>query len=195
MKTILQIALRTTLITLVLTGLLYPLAITGFSQLLFKSRANGSWVTDQRGREVGSELIGQSFSAPGYFQPRPSAAGEKGYDASASTGSNLGPTSAKLSQRVTADLTRLQLENPGSPPTLPADLVTASGSGLDPHLSPEAVSWQIPRVARARHVSVDRIRTLIVAHTEPREWAIFGEPRINVLMLNLALDRSFGHLD
>ena len=187
----LSIALRTTLVTLVLTGLLYPLALTGVSQLLFSARANGSLVADERGEIVGSELIAQGFTSPAYFQPRPSAAGS-GYDAAASGGSNLGTTSAKLRARVAADVARLQAENPAAPGPIPVELVTTSASGLDPHLSPEAASWQVPRIARARQVSEERIRAVVASLVEDRDLLILGEPRVNVLALNLALDRQFG---
>ncbi len=143
------VALRVTLVTLVLTGLAYPLAMTGLSQALFGHRAGGSLVKNERGEVVGSELIGQPFTRPEYFQPRPSAAGN-GYDATASSGSNLGPTSKKLRERVTAEVERLRKENPDAPLPIPVELVTTSASGLDPHLSPEAALWQVPRVARAR---------------------------------------------
>jgi len=188
----LNVALRVTLFTLVVTGLLYPLAVTGLGQLLFPHAARGSFVTDDKGNTIGSELIGQGFAKPSYFQPRPSAAGDKGYDATASTGSNLGPTSKKLQDRVIADLERLHKENPDAPGEVPSELVTASGSGLDPHVSPEAALWQLPRVAKARGVSPERIRTLVDANTEGRELGLLGEPRINVLLLNLALDRQLG---
>ena len=185
------IALRTTAVTLVLTGLVYPLALTGIAQLLFPFRANGSLIQDERGNPVGSELIGQAFASPAYFQPRPSAAGN-GYDATASGGSNLGPTSAKLRERVTADVARLLADNPDAPRPVPAELVTASASGLDPHLSPEAAAWQIPRVARARHVGPARIAGVLDSLAEGRDVGFLGEPRVNVLRLNLALDRQFG---
>jgi K+-transporting ATPase ATPase C chain len=183
-------ALRTALVTLALTGLVYPLAVTGFSQLLFAGRANGSLVKDERGVVVGSELIAQPFASAAYFQPRPSAAGDKGFDATASGGSNLGPTSKKLRERVAAELERLQRENGAG--TVPAELVTTSASGLDPHLSPEAVLWQVPRVARARGVAPERVRAVVDEQAEGRDLGVFGEPRVNVLLLNLALDRQFG---
>ncbi len=191
-KQILLPALRATLVTLVLTGLAYPLAATGLSQLLFPGRANGSIVSDQNGRPVGSELIGQSFSSAAYFQPRPSAAGDKGYDPLASGGSNLGPTSKKLRERVAADVARLLKENPDAPGPIPAELLTASASGLDPHLSPEGALWQIARIASARGIAADRVRVLVAVSVEGRDLGFLGEPRVNVLLLNLALDRQFG---
>jgi potassium-transporting ATPase KdpC subunit len=185
------IALRATLVTLVLTGLIYPLAMTGLAQLLFPSAANGSLAKDDHGKVVGSRLIGQTFAKPAYFQPRPSAAGN-GYDAMASGGSNLGPTSAKLQERVKADLARLHKENPGAAGKVPVELVTASGSGLDPHLSPVAARWQIARVAHARGVNPARIAATLEAMTSGRDLGFLGEPTVNVLELNLALDRQFG---
>lgn len=192
MKRELLIALRMTFVTLVLTGVLYPLAMTGLSQLLFPRQANGSLVRLD-GRVVGSTLIGQGFSSPGYFQGRPSAAGANGYDATASGGSNLGPTSKKLRDREVSDLTRLRADNPQAQGPVPADLVTASASGLDPDISPEAARWQAPRVAAARGIELGRILTLIASHTERRTLRLLGEPRVNVLLLNLALDQRFGH--
>ena len=191
MKTM-TIALRMTIVTLVLTGLLYPFVITGLAQVLFPWRANGSLITEEKGQVVGSELIAQGFSNPAYFQPRPSAAGEKGYDATASGGSNLGPTSKKLQDRINADLKRLKAENPEATEPVPAELVTASASGLDPHLSPEGMLWQVPRVAKARGVAPDRIKAVVDANVEGRTFGILGEPRVNVLLVNLALDRQFG---
>jgi K+-transporting ATPase ATPase C chain len=185
------IALRLTLVTLVLTGIVYPLAITGIAQGLFPGRASGSLVEDEKGAVVGSSLIGQVFATPAYLQGRPSAAGN-GYDATASSGSNLGPTSKKLQDRVIADIARLQKENPGAPLPIPNDLVTTSASGLDPEMSPEAALWQVPRIARARQVAPDRIRDVIAARVEGRDLVIFGEPRVNVLAVNLALDQKFG---
>lgn len=191
MQNPLFIALRVTAVTLILTGILYPFVITGLAQLLFPWRANGSLVTDERGQVVGSELIAQSFTNPAYFQPRPSAAGN-GYDAAASSGSNLGPTSKKLQDRVTQAIARLNAENPKAPGFVPIELVTTSGSGLDPHLSPQAVLWQVPRVANARGIAPERVKAVIGSAAEDRDFGLLGEPRVNVLLLNLALDRQFG---
>jgi K+-transporting ATPase ATPase C chain len=185
------IALRATFVTLALTGLLYPLVMTGIAQVIFPGKANGSLVTDEKGAVVGSELIGQTFASPAYLQGRPSAAGN-GYDATASGGSNLGPTSKKLRDRVAADVERLQKENPGAPLPIPGELVTTSASGLDPDLSPQAALWQVPRIARARQVDPDRIRSVIAARVQGRDLGVFGEPRVNVLAVNLALDQQFG---
>jgi potassium-transporting ATPase KdpC subunit len=192
MQKTMLIALRTTVVTLVLTGIIYPYVVTGLAQLLIPWRANGSLVTDEQGQVIGSELIAQGFSHPAYFQPRPSAAGEKGYDAAASSGSNLGPTSQKLQARVKQDLERLTEENPGALGPVPIELVTTSGSGLDPHLSPQAALWQVPRVASARGVAPERVRAVMEAVSEGRDLGVLGEPRVNVLVLNLALDRQFG---
>src|SRR6266576_1421890 len=191
MKTF-TIALRTTIVTLVVTGLLYPFVMTGLAQIIFPWRANGSLVTDEKGQVVGSELIAQGFANPAYFQPRPSAAGEKGYDATSSGGSNLGPTSKKLQDRINDDLKRLKSENPQATGSIPAELVTTSASGLDPHLSPEAILWQVARVAKARGIATDRVKAVVDASVEGRTFGILGEPRVNVLLVNLALDRQFG---
>jgi K+-transporting ATPase ATPase C chain len=187
----LAVALRMTLATLVLTGLAYPLAVTGLAQLLFPDAANGSLVRDETGAVVGSHWIGQAFAQPGYLQPRPSAAGS-GYDATASGGSNYGPTSAKLRERAAADVDRLRAENPDAPGPVPVELVSASASGLDPHVSPAAARWQAPRIARARGVELARVLALIEDSTEGRTFGVLGEPRVNVLEANLALDRRFG---
>jgi potassium-transporting ATPase KdpC subunit len=186
------IACRAAAFTLILTGVAYPLAVTGLAQLLFPEKANGSLVKDEQGRVVGSELIGQRFSHPAYFQPRPSAAGDKTYDALASGGSNYGPTSQKLRDRVISDLNSLKKANAGAALPVPAELLTASGSGLDPHLSPGGVRWQARRVAQARKVSPERIEAVINSYIQERDLGFLGEPRVNVLLLNLALDRHFG---
>lgn len=185
-------ALRATVVTLVLTGFAYPLLVTGVAKVLFPRRAEGSPVADERGRVVGSELLAQGFASPAYFQPRPSAAGDAGYDPMASGGSNLGPTSRKLRDQAAERLAALRKENPDAPGAPPVELVTASGSGLDPHLSPAAALWQVPRVARARGVSPERVRALVEERVEGRDLGVLGEPRVNVLLLNLALDRRFG---
>lgn len=185
-------AIRATVVTLVLTGLLYPLVMTGLAQGLFHRRAAGSFVSDGAGKVVGSELMAQAFSAPGYFHPRASAAGEKGYDPLASSGTNLGPTSKKLRDQAAAALDALQKENPDAKGPAPVELVTSSGSGLDPHLSPPAAAWQAPSVAKARGVALDRVLALVEEYTEGRDLGLLGEPRLNVLMLNLALDQRFG---
>ncbi len=183
----LWVALRMTIVLAVLTGLVYPLAIAEIGHALFPFQADGSLVR-RGGAIVGSSLIGQNFSAPRYFQGRPSAAGDKGYDADASGGSNLGPTNKALATAVAARVRELRERNPGAT-AAPVDLVTASGSGLDPEISPAAAALQIPRVAKARGLGEDAIQALVRANTRPRFLGLFGEPGVNVLMLNLALDR------
>ena len=177
-------ALRMTVVTTALLGVAYPLGVTALAQLLFPDKANGQLI-EREGHVVGSRIIGQPFTSPGYFYSRPSAAGA-GYDAGASSGSNLAPTNRKLIDRIAGDVARLQPGNPGLP--VPIDLVTASGSGLDPHISPAAALFQVPRVARERGLSEEALRQLIDAHTEGRQFGILGEPVVNVLLLNLALD-------
>ena len=184
MKKNLLIALWFTLVTTVMFGILYPLAITGLAQVLFPNRANGQLI-ERNGKIVGSRIIGQSFTGPGYFHSRPSAAGT-GYDATSSSGSNLGPTNKTLLDRVKADVEKAQAENPSA--SVPVDLVTASGSGLDPHISPAGAEFQIPRVASERRISEAELRALVRKFTRDRQFGIFGEPRVNVLELNLELD-------
>ncbi len=180
-------ALRITMVLTVLTGLLYPGIVTGLCQLLFPHQANGSPVVGN-GRVVGSDLIGQNFRSPEYFHPRPSAAGTEGYDASSSGASNLGPTSKALMDRVQADIAKFRLENPDYHGLIPADIVTASGSGLDPHISPAAAQAQAARVAMARKIPVPEVRHLIDLNREKPSLGFLGDARVNVLRLNLALD-------
>jgi K+-transporting ATPase ATPase C chain len=182
--------LRIKLFMTIVLGVLYPLAITGLSQVLFPHQANGSLVT-VNGKVVGSELIGQNFSKPEYFQPRPSAAGNDGYDPTASSGSNYGPTNQKLVDRVKASVDKFRKDNPDYTGPLPADLVTASASGLDPHISPDSADVQAARVAKARGVSTDQVSQLIAQFTEGPDLGVLGELRVNVLKLNLALDEKF----
>ena len=182
--------LRMTLLLTVLTGMIYPGLVTGLCQLLFPNQANGSLLSKD-GHVVGSALLGQNFSRPEYFQPRPSAAGNDGYDPMASGGSNLGPTNQKLADRVKASVEQFRKDNPDFTGPVPADMVTASGSGLDPDISPAAANAQAARVARARGVSVDQMSQLIGQFTAGRDLGFLGEPRVNVLRLNLALDERF----
>lgn len=182
----LNVAIRFTLITTVIFGVLYPLGMTALSYTIFPKQAAGSLI-EKNGQIIGSELIGQAFSSDKYFHGRPSSAGN-GYDASSSSPSNLAPTNKALVDRVKGDVAKLQQENPGTP--IPVDLVTASGSGLDPEISPAAAEFQIARVARARSMSQDALRALVTRHTLGRTYGIFGEPRVNVLKLNLDLDAA-----
>lgn len=189
MKRILMPAVMLTLVLTVLTGLVYPLVVTGLSQALFPRRANGSLIR-VKGKLVGSELIGQKFTRPEYFHGRPSAAGD-GYDAANSGGSNLGPTSQTLVNRVRDDIIKFRRENPTYTGPLPADLLTSSASGLDPHISPASAFAQVDRVAKARGMAAEAVRQAVERHAEGRQFGIFGEPRVNVLALNLDLDREF----
>ena len=186
----LLIGLRMTLMLTILTGLLYPGLVTGICQMIFPNQANGSLIV-KNGHVIGSALIGQSFTRREYFQPRPSAAGIDGYDPTASGGSNLGPTSQKLADRVKSSIAQFRKDNPDFTGPIPADLLTASGSGLDPQLSPASISAQAPRVAVARGISIDQIQQLASEFTEGRELGFLGEPRVNVMRLNIALDERF----
>jgi potassium-transporting ATPase KdpC subunit len=181
--------LRLTVVFTVLTGLIYPAVMTGICQLIFPKQSNGSLVRVD-GKVVGSSLIGQSFTKRQYFQPRPSAAGN-GYDATQSSGSNLGPTSQKLIDRVKASIVEFRKENPRFKGKIPSDILTASGSGLDPEISPAAAEAQVVRVARARGVSAPDVRALVAQFSQHPSWGFIGEPRVNVLLLNIALDQRF----
>jgi potassium-transporting ATPase KdpC subunit len=187
-----KIAIRSTVYVVVLTALLggiYPAAVTAVAHLFWRERANGSFVT-AGGRVVGSELIGQNFTGPQYLHPRPSAAGKEGYDATSSAGTNKGPTDAALAKSVVDAVAAARRDRPGDPRPVPADLVTASASGLDPHLSPDAALWQAARIAQARGVAEDRVAAVIRRRIEPRTLGLLGEPRVNVLLTNLDLDRE-----
>jgi K+-transporting ATPase ATPase C chain len=186
LKQTLKISLLMTVVTTVLFGLLYPLLVTGLAQVLFPAKANGSLIY-RNNALVGSRLLGQAFSGPGYFHSRPSAAGD-GYDAANSGGSNLGPTNHLLLDRVKGDVEKLRAENPGAP--IPADLVTSSASGLDPDISPDAAEFQIPRIARERGMDAAQLRAIVARHTMARQFGVLGEPRVNVLELNLELDAT-----
>jgi K+-transporting ATPase ATPase C chain len=186
MKKNLLIAVLMTVVTTVLLGIIYPLVVTGIAKVLFPNKANGQLI-ERNGVVVGSRIIGQPFSSAKYFHSRPSAAGN-GYDAGNSGGSNLGPTNQKLIDRVKGDVATLQAENPGKP--VPVDLVTTSGSGLDPDISPAAAEFQVPRIARERGMSEDDVKQLIAKHTQGRTFGFLGEPRVNVLELNLDLDAA-----
>jgi K+-transporting ATPase ATPase C chain len=183
-------ALRINIFLTILLGVAYPLAVTGISQVIFPHQANGSLVT-RNGQVIGSELIGQNFAKPEYFQPRPSAAGNDGYDPTASGGANYGPTNQKLIDRVKASVDKFHKENPDYHGPIPADLLTASGSGLDPEISPASAQAQAARVAKARGISADQLGQLVAQYTQSPDLGLIGEPRVNVLKLNLALDQLF----
>ena len=191
MKKNLITAILMTIATTVLLGILYPLLVTGLAQVIFPKQANGGLIRGKDGVVVGSRLIGQPFSGPGYFHSRPSNAGA-GYDATASGGSNLGPTNAQLIARVNGDVAKLQAENADVP--IPVDLVTSSASGLDPHITPAAAEFQIRRVAAERKITEDEVARLVVENSEDRQWGFLGEPRVNVLELNIALDARYGRV-
>ena len=186
MKNNLLISVWMTLVTTLLFGIVYPLVVTGLAQLTFPGRANGQLI-ERGGKVIGSRIIGQPFSSPRYFHPRPSEAGN-GYDPLSSGSGNLGPTNRKLYDRVNAEAAKLTEENPGTP--IPVDLVTVSGSGLDPDISPAAAEFQVPRVARARGMREEEVRALVAQHTLGRDLGFLGEPRVNVLELNLDLDAT-----
>ena len=187
MKKNLLTAVWFTIVTTLIFGIFYPLVITGLAHVMFPDRANGQLI-ERNGKIIGSRIIGQAFSGPGYFHPRPSNAGT-GYDPTASGGSNLAPTNKNLIERVKADVKKLQAENPGVP--VPVDLVTSSGSGLDPEISPAAAEFQIPRVARERNIPEGDVRALVGKHTLGRQFGFLGEPRVRVLELNLDLDATY----
>lgn len=187
MKKQLLISIWMTLATTILLGIIYPVVVTGIAQVLFPAKANGSLILAGK-KTIGSHLIGQPFTSSGYFHSRPSAAGPAGYDGSASGGSNLAPTNKTLLDRVDAEVRKLHEENPSMP--IPVDLVTASGSGLDPHISLAAAEFQIPRVARERSMSESEVRVFVKNHSEGRQLGFLGEPRVNVLELNLDLDAA-----
>ena len=188
MKKNLLISVLYTVATTILVGLIYPLAITGLAQLMAKDKANGQLIT-RNGTVIGSRILAEPFSSPGYFHPRPSAAGTNGYDATNSGGTNWGPTNQKLIDRIKSDVATLRAENPGKP--IPVDLVTTSASGLDPDITPAAAEFQIPRVAKARGISEQQVREIVRTHIQGRQFGFLGEPRVNVLELNLALDQAF----
>lgn len=177
-----------TIVTTVILGLVYPLVVTGLAQALFRDKANGQLV-ERNGQPIGSALIGQGFAAPGYFHSRASAAGQ-GYDATSSGGSNLGPTNKKLIDGVKAAVAAVRTDNPDT--AVPIDLVTTSASGLDPHVSPDAAMFQVPRVATTRRIPESDLRRFVADHVEGRQFGFLGEPRVNVLLLNLALDERYG---
>ena len=187
MKKNLRTSIAMTVVTTVILGLIYPLLVTGIAQLIFPAKANGQLIVNH-GKVIGSSILGQGFAGPQYFHSRPSAAGN-GYDAANSGGSNLGPTNRKLLDRVKADVDAAKVENPGAP--IPIDMVTTSASGFDPHITPANAQFQLPRVARARGISIEQLQAVVWKHTEGRQFGILGEPRVNVLELNFDLDGQF----
>ncbi|MCQ8130932.1 potassium-transporting ATPase subunit KdpC [Methylomonas rivi] len=190
MSTYLKPAAMLLLLLTLVTGAAYPALVTIIAQTVFPDQANGSLVKNDKGQPIGSELIGQTFSEPKYFWSRPSATGPYSYNAAASAGSNLGPTNPALTEAVSARIQALKDADPGNTAPVPVDLVTASGSGLDPHISIAAAEYQIKRIAKIRKIGEGKLRELVDAHTEGRQWLVFGEPRVNVLKLNLALDQA-----
>jgi len=187
MKKNLITAVLMTIATTILLGLVYPLLVTGIAQVIFPKQANGQLI-QQDGKTVGSRIIGQGFSGPAYFHSRPSAAGT-GYDAANSAGSNFGPTNQKLIDRVKGDVASARADNPGQ--SVPIDLVTTSASGFDPHITPAAAEFQLPRIARGRGTTIEQVRAVLAKHTEPRQLGVLGEARVNVMELNLELDKRF----
>jgi K+-transporting ATPase ATPase C chain len=189
MSTTLKPAFLMLIVFTILTGAIYPAAVTGLAQFFFPGQANGSLIRSPDGKPLGSALIGQPFSDPKYFWGRPSATAPYPYNAGASSGSNQGPTNPALADAVKSRIQALREVDPGNTAPVPVDLVTASGSGLDPHISPAAAEYQVGRLAKARGMDAGKLRALVAAHTEGRLWGVLGEPRVNVLELNLALDR------
>lgn len=187
MKTLIRPALSLFVLLSVITGVIYPMLVTGVGQVAFSEKAHGSVIV-QNGQPVGSALIGQNFSSPQYFWGRPSATGPQPYNAAASSGSNQGPLNPALAEAVKARVEALHAADPDNHDPVPADLVTASASGLDPHISPEAAAYQVARVARERQLPLAQVRALVAQYTEDRQWGLLGEPRVQVLKLNLALD-------
>jgi potassium-transporting ATPase KdpC subunit len=190
MSTYLKPAAMMLLLLTLVTGAAYPALVTVLAQALFSDQANGSLIKDAKGQSIGSELIGQTFSEPKYFWSRPSATGPYSYNAAASSGSNLGPTNPALTDAVSARIQALKDADPGNKAPVPVDLITASGSGLDPHISIAAAEYQIKRIAKVRKINEAKLHELMNAHVEGRQWLVFGEPRVNVLKLNLALDQA-----
>lgn len=188
MKTLIRPAVTLFILLSIITGLLYPLLVTGIGQVLFPKQAAGSLI-EREGKAVGSRLIGQNFTDPKYFWGRPSATGPYPYNAAASSGSNLGPLNPALKEAVETRVKALRIADPGNTASIPIDLVTASASGLDPHVSPAAAEYQVARVAQARGLAPETVQNLVAQQTKDRQWGIFGEPRVNVLELNLALDQ------